>query len=360
MGKNNAKIPLLEPLIAAGIDPKTGLPSKMSPYALKNGIRKTLRVLDEQNAVNRYKWYNLPNGLDGNLLERILYYKGQLMFFYVETEDKYYMLPFALNSSIDIYGRFISVQGLPFNGTTEDKGIEAFTRKVVWDENEIEKEGFDPNSVCVLLTDYSKQISQTILARKELQEPILEAMSEAFPMARTGVLANSGIKAMRVNNQDDAASVITANKGILDAALKGEPFIPVVSQIEFQDLTSAGTALKAEEFLVYLQALDNFRLSLYGLKSGGLFQKKSHMLESEQEMNEGNTLLAYQDGLNLRQRFCDFINAIWDLGVWVEPSECVTGNDDNMDGLLNDQMDQSGIPGDQDPTMFEEGGEEDE
>lgn len=359
MGKNNAKIPLLEPFIAAGIDPKTGLPIKMSAD-LKNGIKKTLRVLDEQNAVNRYKWFNLPNGLDGNLLERILYYKGQLMFFYVETEDRYYMLPFALNSTIDIYGRFISVQGLPFNGTTEDKGIEAFSRNVVWDESKIFEEDFDPNTSCVLLTDYSKQISQTILSRQSLQEPILDAMSEAFPLARTAVIANSGIKAMRVNSEDEQANVIQANKGILSAALNGEPMIPIVSPIEFQDLTSAGSALKSEEYLVYLQALDNFRLSLYGLKSGGLFQKKSHMLESEQEMNEGNTLLAYQDGLSLRQRFCDFINAIWDLGVWVEPSECVTGTDANMDGLLNDQMDQSGIPGDQDPTMMSEGGEEDE
>ena len=79
MTKNNAKIIDVNTLIQAGFDPKTGLPTKLDSEdkcLLKENIRKTLRVLDEQNAINRYKWYNLPSSLDGQLLERILYYKG--------------------------------------------------------------------------------------------------------------------------------------------------------------------------------------------------------------------------------------------------------------------------------------------
>ena len=358
MSKNNAKIIDVHTLIAAGIDPKTGLPIKLAKMGsfLQSGIYKAFKILDEQNAINRYKWYNLPNGLDGNLLERILYYRGQLMFFFSPIDDKFYILPFALNSTIDIYGRFVSVQGLPFNGINEEKGIEAFTRKVIWNDQDIDESTFDDG--CVLLTDYSKAISQTIIPRELIQDPILKAMSEAMPFARTSLISNSGIRGFRVQNEADAASVKEASKGIYEAALNGDPFAPMVAEIEFQDLTSAGSALKSEEYLIYLQALDNLRLSLYGLKTGGLFQKKSHMLEEEQQMNEANTLLAYQDGLSLRQRFCDFVNSIWGLGIWVEPSECVTGTDDNMDGLLFDEQDQSGEPGEQDITMT--GGEEDE
>ena len=143
-----------------------------------------------------------------------------------------------------------------------------------------------------------------------------------------------------------------------DAALTGKKWIPVIGNIDFQELTSK-SVVKAEEYLLTMQSLDNYRLSLYGLENGGLFQKKSHMLESEQSMNESNTLLAFQDSLAIRQRFCDFVNAIWGLGIWVEPSECVTGMDDNMDGLLFDQQDQSGEPGEQD-IMSGVGGEENE
>ena len=54
----------VSPLIAAGIDPRTGLPLRCStPYTLHEDIKKSLRVLDEQNAVNRFTWYNLPRGL---------------------------------------------------------------------------------------------------------------------------------------------------------------------------------------------------------------------------------------------------------------------------------------------------------
>ena len=72
----------LETFFQAGIDPKTGLPLKMGPDGMsswrKEAVKKTLRILDEQDAVNRYQWYNLPMDLTSQEVERLLYYKGQL------------------------------------------------------------------------------------------------------------------------------------------------------------------------------------------------------------------------------------------------------------------------------------------
>ena len=354
MTKNNAKIIDVNTLIQAGFDPKTGLPSKVDSEdkcLLKENIRKTLRVLDEQNAINRYKWYNLPSSLDGQLLERILYYKGQGMFFYMEANDSFYFLPYALDGTIDVYGRFQGVTPLPFNGSTDNEEgkekpwITGLTRKPIYDVL-----GDDVNNefteACVLLSDYSKQISQTNISRQILQEPILDAMAEAFPLARTSLIANSGIKGVRVNDEDQKSQVEIGSRSITRAALNGKPWIPLVGQIEFQELTG-GSALKSEEFLLYMQALDNFRLSLYGLDNGGLFQKKAHMLEAEQDMNAGNIKLVYQDGLTIRQKFCDIVNSIWGLGIWCEASETVVGIDKNLDGEVADNQDQSGIPGEQ-------------
>ena len=309
---NNARLPDLNTLIQAGIDPKTGLPIRVDEEkcTLKNDIRRVLRVLDEQNAINRYTWFNLPNGLDGQLIERILYYKGQGMFFYMETDNTFYFLPYALDGSIDVYGRFKAVTPLPFNGTAQDKKdawITGLTKIPVYEVKEVDLDTFLDG--CVLLSDYSKQISQTNIPRQTLQEPILDAMAEAFPLARTSLIANSGIKGMRVNDEDQQSTVKAASRSITRAALNGDIWIPIVGNIEFQELTD-GSALKSEEFLLYMQALDNFRLSLYGLDNGGLFQKKSHMLEAEQEMNAGNVGLVYQDGLALRQKFCNLVNSI--------------------------------------------------
>lgn len=360
MAKNNAKMVDTNLILQAGINPINGLPVKVSSTQkcmLKSEIKKTLRILDEQNAINRYKWFNLPSSLDGQLLERILYYKGQGMFFYMEANDTFYFLPYALNGTIDVYGRFQGVTPLPFNGSTSNEDgkekpwITGLTKKPIYDVlgDNLEDEFTDG---CVLLSDYSKQISQTNISRQILQDPILDAMAEAFPLARTSLIAHSGIKGMRVNDEDQKSQVGLASDSVTEAALNGKIWIPLVGNIEYQELTD-GTALKSEEFLLYMQALDNFRLSLYGLDNGGLFQKKSHMLQDEQDMNSGNVGLIYQDGLTIRQKFCDIVNSIWGLGIWCEASETVSGIDTNLDGQIADNQDQSGVPGEQQEMAVE-------
>ena len=121
MAKNNARLTDPTMLIQAGIDPATGLPIKAKEGKscnLKLDIKKQLRIMDEQDAINRFTWYNLPEGLNSRLIERILYYKGQGMLFFLN--DKFYFLPYALDGTIDVYGRFMSVTPLPFNGTAND------------------------------------------------------------------------------------------------------------------------------------------------------------------------------------------------------------------------------------------------
>ena len=100
-----AKLPNLQTLISAGINPKTGLPLKIGETigGPKESLKKFLRIIDEQDAVNRYKWYNLPTSINGQELERMLYYKGQLAFFYIEELEEFYFMPYALNGTIDFY-----------------------------------------------------------------------------------------------------------------------------------------------------------------------------------------------------------------------------------------------------------------
>ena len=80
---------------AAGVDPKTKKPDRVAEIALKEQFRKIFRIIDEQDAVNRYKWYNLPMDLSSEEVERLLYYKGQLCFFYFKELEKFFILPYA-------------------------------------------------------------------------------------------------------------------------------------------------------------------------------------------------------------------------------------------------------------------------
>lgn len=367
-----AVLPNIDALVGMGIDPKTGLPIKASgstgvPDAgrLKGSIKTQLRILDEQDSVNCFTWYNLPSGLDGQLLERILYYNGQGVFFYLPTIGQFYFLPYNLNGQIDCYGRFKSITPLPFRGgvTTEKEGKQkAFIQGLSLDPIysipfEITEAIF--TNGCVILKDYTEQSGELIIPRQQLMDPLLDAMSEAIPMGRTALIANSGVRGVRVVDEDSKAEVRQASRAITLASLTGESLIPMIGKVDFQDLT-AGKALNSEEYMLYLQALDNYRLSLHGLSNGGLFQKKSHMLEAEQDMNAGRAKLALQDRLTKRQKFCDFVNAVWGLGIWCDVSESAIGLDTNGDGMVADKQDQSGsMPGTQPEMMGGESYEQD-
>ena len=341
-------LPNMEPVIAAGLNPATGLPYKMggNEVQTKIDIKRALRIVDEQDAVNRFTWYNLPDGLTSQLLERILYYRGQGAFF--KMADKFYFLPYALDGTIDVYGRFNSITPLPFNGTTQTKDEKPLIKGLTYDcvyeimtpEDFIKDDGtFDLDKMenlvdksAVILKDYTEQISQTNTSRQVLNEPILDIMSDCIPFCRTALLNSTGIKGMRVGNQSEANEVMSANRAINNAALTGQWAVPIVGSVDFQELTSNGGVGKSEEFLLSLQAFDSFRLSLYGLPNGGLFQKKAHMLEAEQNMNAGTASLVLQDSLANRQTFCNIVNSIWGLGIWCDVNESITQMDKDMDG----------------------------
>lgn len=349
MGNNNAAMYDLNSIRQAGIDPKTGLPIHISDAEscyIKNNIRKQLRILDEQNAINRYTWYNLPAGLTSQLIERILYYKGQGMLFMLK--GKFYFLPYALSApegstGIDVYGRYTGVTPLPFNGTSNDGKKESpwIRGKIFIPEYEVrlpedyvdksKEEILDSiESACVLLHDYTPQISQTNIPRQQLQDPLLDVMSDCIPFMRTALLNSTGVMGMRVGSEAENASVNAASNAINKAAIEGRKYVGIVGALDFQELTG-GNVAKGEEFMLAMQSLDNYRLSLYGLDNGGLFQKKSHMLEAEQEMNGGNTGLVAEDGLRNRQMFSAITNSIFGTMMWCEPSECTIGIDRDGD-----------------------------
>lgn len=348
-----ANLPLLETFYQAGIDPKTRLPIKMGSNAnIKDDIKKQLRIIDEQDAVNRYVWYNIPANVTSQEIERMLYYKGQLAFFYCKDLEEFYFMPYALDGTIDFYGRYNTIHPVPMTSGTDDKGAKAQAEylsslklKCVYGikmPEEIDEESILNSTV--LLHDYTKQLSQNIIPRVSINDPLLDVMADCIPYMSTNLLLSTGIMGLRVSDADSDA-VEAANKGIKDAALRGQGYVPIVGSMEFQEL-NAGQVGKSEEYMLAMQSLDNFRLSLYGIDNGGLFEKKAHELQSEADINGGPVGLVMQDGLAIRQNFCNIVNSIWGLGIWCEPNQNIIGADTDGDGLeydRNDQGQSSGI-----------------
>lgn len=336
--------------LAGLFNPKTGLPYKYGEDLpnYKAAIKKYLRIIDEQNAVNRYTWYNLPD-ITSQELERMLYYKGQICIFYNRSLDKFFYLPFALDGTIDLYGRFQTIHPVPMGATEtqddklRDKALGNWlsTVKLNVAHDIILPEDLTYEMLTestAILHDYTPQLSQTIISRQVLQDGIIDLEADCVPFMRTALLNATGIRAVRVSNENEAPNIYAASAGINQAALAGQKYIPVVGTVDFQDLTD-GSVGKAEEFLLAMQSLDNIRLTGLGLENGGIFSKKAHLLETEAQMGQGDVSLIQNDGLTRRQHWCNIVNSIWGLGVWCEASESATGADKNMDGEISQEED---------------------
>lgn len=363
--KNNAYLADPSALIAAGINPHAVLPKKAingtGAPNLKGDIKRALRIIDEQEAVNRYTWYNLPAGLSSQELERMLYYKGQLCFFYNEELDQFYFLPFALSGTIDLYGRFNTIHPVPMaEGTTQDEKqqvkriadwLSTLNLNVLKDivlPQDLTPESFTKNTV--ILRDYTNQLSQTIIPRQQINDAFIDLESDCLPYMRTALLNGTGIRGLRVNNEDEAFQVMEVSKQCNDAALYGEKFLAMIGDLEFQDFTD-GNVAKSEEFLLAMQSIDNIRLGTYGIENGGIFQKQERKLVAEADMAAGSASFPLQDGLAQRQHFCDIVNSQWGLGIACEISEIASGMDKNGDGEISQEQDQSGTMKGEQPEL---------
>lgn len=321
-------------------DKKAGNVSK--GLCLAEGFLKNLRIQSEIDFIQRYKWYGLEDiGMDQELLERMLYYRYQVGLF-LDDSGEFLVLPYVLKDTIDIYGRYTEVSFLPFNGRADVKDpkkniyIPGEGRKPQY--NILLPEELDEETIrnsCVLLTDYSRQISQNGIPQAQLQEAFMSMEAELYPMARTALLSQTGIRAIKVSNGNQAESVEELNQSIYSATQEGNMFLAFTGDALTEQL-GAVPAASPEEYLLYLQSLENQRLAGIGLENGGIFQKKAHELQSESDMMSGNSSRIYQDGLQMRQKWCLICRSIYPwLNLWCEPAEVELQLDENGDGKID-------------------------
>lgn len=358
-----------------GMNPKTGLPIKYDGATgceVKSSIKAEIMKNDKQIALNRYKWTDLPPGLTPEIIETVLYTRGQGMMFFNENDNKFYFLPFVMqaptnSTGLDCYGRLIGVSPLPLvGGVTDSEGnlqpwIPGYIKYPIYEPHTSLITPDDYINKCVLLYDYAHGVNEpNIVPMAQLQQGIIDVMAECIPYAQTALINATGVNGMRVNSEDEVGEVNNANNQVKNAALQGRRFIPIRSKqgLDFQEL-APGQVAKVEEFLMAMQSFDNFRLGQYGIGEGAVFTKKAHMLESEQNMNQGNVGLIYDAGLLLRQQMCIIAWSLWGLRIWCEANETIAGIDKNMDGEISEEYDGQN-PIDNPNNQPEAGGNENE
>jgi len=214
--------------------------------------RKQIRITDEQDAVNRGRWYNLPKNIDSHLLERMLYYRGQVAIFYTEEDDKWRILPYVGCGGIDEWGRLKKLKPLPFTGSAKVDETKVFMpgleRNIIYDVKLDDLTAEDFLEGAVILHDYTPQLSQYCIPRKELNESLCELEARCLPMLRTALTNSTGISGMRVNSPDEAYAVEIASKNLDEASLAGRKWIGIVGHQDFQGFDGSRLAASATGF----------------------------------------------------------------------------------------------------------------
>lgn len=334
-------------------------------YPIPAAAYNFLKEIDLAQATKRYKWYNLPEGVTDEWIERVLYYRGQGCFFYQKEMGRFFFLPYSLDGEIGVYGEYLNVVPLPWTGTNQakdEKGklkefIPGLRKRVIYQDVMPEELDLDTfYNGCVLLHDRGIGVSQITQPRERLNDWITQIMAECPALARTSLIANCGVSGMRVANEDEESNVAAASQARYSNAMTGQTWIAIQGQQDFQDFNTSGTT-EADTYFRTFESLDNLRLAGYGLNNQGVFDKAKEYVNNAQAMGaQQNVGFVYNDGLYQRQNFCIAANSIWGTGMWCEPSENVTNADMNGDGLLSDEEQ----PVVNQPQTGSEGGEEDD
>lgn len=324
-------LPDINTLIQAGIDPKTGLPLNLvGDGALQRDLKRLLRIVDEQQALNRFVWDETGANLSSIELERLIYFRYSLILFYFKQKEQFYYMPYALDGTIDFYGRFNSVHPVPFafgmeekteeeklkiKGYREQKDIlSSLKLKVVKNIKEAEElkdlDEEELSGYCVIVRDYSPQLSQNGIARWILNERILDLETECICLLKTSLIVGSGITGVRVSDADQQQQVNLASKTMERNAIAGNPWLAIVGSIDFQELTGSKLTPASEYFMAF-QSIDNLRLSTYGIENGGVYEKQSHILESENQVNANNKTMPQIDSLTNREQFVEIANTLF-------------------------------------------------
>lgn len=329
---------------------------------LMNRIEGHIQTMDKTQHNQRYKWYCLPFDLNQEEVESFLYQKYQLAGFYYEKLDKFYLLPFALSDTIDVYGRYngiMPVQMGSTNGETSRAGqkdeqialdktlILKVVKTVLTDEEEKSLTYDDIIHSAVILRDYTPPIwMQTGIPRLRTAAPIIKSEAEQFIWARTASMNSCGTTGVKVPDSAAADQVINMNDKLYEASIKGDKFIPVeMSATKDMDPLEAKGVLSPQEFLQTYNSIDNFRLSTLGISNGGVFEKQGTILQSENATNSMNNAQILLDGLRLRQDFCCIFNQLFGTTMWCElndelqqmmPPTDVQGRSETVDATISE------------------------
>lgn len=305
-------------------------------------IGKSLANVDYQQYVTRFKWNNLPEGLDSELFEKIMYFSGSAMFFYIKELDRFYFLPYGMagekeQTGIDFYGRFNKLKPYSFNGSTDGSGEEKATGKklsaadiylstqvrnnikdipFVKDEKEA-KEIYEKGAV--ICWDYTPGLNYWNVSRNRVSQAYINYLVKVLIQTKAALINASGFN-LFATDSESANDLMQMQIDDINEAREEGQLAAVVSKLlgKVENLQSNAPAAMAD-FWSSLQSVDNLRLKTMGIRNDGVQQKSQYQNIQEQSVDINDSLQVYWNSFMERIKFSAIVNSIWGLDIYPEP-----------------------------------------
>ena len=304
-------------------------------------IGTALKKIDYQQFLTRFRWNNLPEGLDSELLERILYYSGSAMFFYIKELKRFYFLPYGMSgektqTGIDFYGRFNRLKPYSFNGSTDGSGEQEGGKRIskadiylstqirdnikdipmVETEEEAQKI-YDEGAV--ICWDSTPGLAYQVGSRNRDSQAFIKYMVDVLIQTKSALINASGFNLFSTENESGRDIMQEQIDQINRDRERGQLSAVVSNALgEIQNLQSNSPSAM-QDFWASLVSVDNLRLKSMGIRNDGLQQKSQYQNIQEQAIDIDDAMQVYWNAFMERVKFSAIVNSIWGLGIYPEP-----------------------------------------
>lgn len=337
----------------------------IDPMFEKLGV--SIKYIDYQQFLTRFKWNNLPEGMDSELIERILYFSGSAMFFYIKELNRFYFLPYGMSGEntevgIDFYGRFNRLKPYSFNGSTDGSGekkadgkritrsdlylstqIRDNIKDIPMVESEEEARKIYENGA-VICWDMTPQLAYQVDSRNRISQSYVKYIVQILIQTKSALINSSGFNLFSTDTEA-STDIMQLQIDAINADREKGKLSAVVSNAlgKIENLQSNAPSAMGD-FWNSLVSADNLRLKSMGIRNDGLVQKSQYQNIQEQSIDINDAMQVYWNAFMERVKFSAIVNSIWGLGIYPEP-------------LLLPDMQQQGN-GEEQPTEGEQKGDD--
>lgn len=269
--------------------------------------RNTLYDLDAQQNCNRYIWEGLPDYLTGQLIETMLYYRGSLCGFF--NAGVLYVLPYAQNKGINVYGQPNAVQPITYNGAMNETFMKVGKELIVSNMGTLNKGA----GACILY-DRIPAFSQSAspIGRFVLNKEIVDYQCDLLARIKNNLRNIDKKVVFKCSNEAQANQM---RKDLREAYGTSDPFVVVVegAMVEGEKPTTLQGNIDNETQALFetWQSLNSIRCMCSGITNGGAFEKKERKITGELQGDQTQTELVLDAGLKMRELFLNQMKVVY-------------------------------------------------